>query len=55
MARPRAYNHDIRCPHCGSNWTPKDGRSRRKQTYRRSARALHSPQALNLADQDAML
>ncbi len=28
MARPRAYNHDIRCPHCGSNWTPKDGRSR---------------------------
>ena len=25
MARPRAYNHDIRCPHCGSNWTPKDG------------------------------
>ena len=34
MARPRAYRHDFRCPHCGSNWTPKDGRSRGKQTYR---------------------
>ena len=34
MARPRTYNHDIRCPHCGSNWTPKDGHSRGKQTYR---------------------
>ena len=34
MPRPRAYNHDIRCPHCGSNWTPKDGHSRGKQTYR---------------------
>ncbi len=34
MARPRAYNHDVRCPRCDSNWTPKDGRSRGKQTYR---------------------
>ena len=34
MARPRTYRHDLRCPHCGSNWTPKDGRSRGKQTYR---------------------
>ena len=35
MARPRAYHHDgLRCPHCGSNWTPKDGHSRGKQTYR---------------------
>lgn len=34
MARPRVYRHDMRCPHCGSNWTPKDGRSRGKQTYR---------------------
>ena len=32
MARPRAYRHDFRCPHCGSNWTPKDSRSRGKQT-----------------------
>ena len=31
--RPR-IPHDLRCPHCGSNWTPKDGRSRGKQTYR---------------------
>ena len=34
MARPRTYHHDQRCPHCGSNWTPKDGHSRGKQTYR---------------------
>ncbi len=34
MARPRAYNHYIRCLHCGSNWTPKDGHSRGRQTYR---------------------
>ncbi len=34
MARPRAYHHSQRCPHCASNWTPKDGRSRGKQTYR---------------------
>ena len=24
----------MRCPHCGSNWMPKDGRSRGKRTYR---------------------
>ena len=34
MARARTYRHDLRCPHCGSNWTPKDGHSRGKQTYR---------------------
>lgn len=34
MARSRTYRHDLRCPHCGSNWTPKDGHSRGKQTYR---------------------
>ena len=32
MARARTYHHDIRCPHCGSNWTPKDSHSRGKQT-----------------------
>lgn len=30
----RAYRHDLRCPHCGSNWMPKYGTSRGKQTYR---------------------
>ena len=30
----RVYRHDLRCPHCGSNWLPKYGRSRGKQTYR---------------------
>ena len=30
----KAYRDDIACPHCGSNWTPKDGHSRGKQTYR---------------------
>ncbi len=34
MPRPRSYRHDIRCPHCGSNWMPKDGHSYGKQTYR---------------------
>ena len=34
MARARAYRHDMKCPHCGCNWLPKDGRSRGKQTYR---------------------
>lgn len=34
MARSRTYSHDLRCPHCGSNWTPKDGHSRGKQTHR---------------------
>ena len=34
MAGQRAYRHDMRCPGCGSNRMPKDGRSRGKQTYR---------------------
>ena len=24
MARGRVYRHDVRCPHCGSNWMRKD-------------------------------
>ena len=34
MARPRVYRKDQQCPRCGSNWLPKYGRSRGKQTYR---------------------
>ena len=34
MTTPRAYRDDMQCPHCGSNWLPKDGTSRGKQTYR---------------------
>jgi len=34
MAATRVYRHDLRCPHCGSNWCPKDGHSRGKQTFR---------------------
>ena len=34
MARPRTYRHDLRRPHCGSNWLPRYGRSQGKQTYR---------------------
>ena len=30
----RVYRHDMRCPHCGSNWLPKYGSSRGRQTYR---------------------
>ena len=30
----RAYRDDMQCPHCGSNWLPKAGLSRGKQTYR---------------------
>ena len=30
----RVYRHDLRCPHGGSNWLPKDGHSRGKQTSR---------------------
>ena len=30
----RVYRYGRRCPHCGSNRTLKDGRSRGKQTYR---------------------
>ena len=33
MAAARSYRDDLQCPHCGSNWLPKDGRSRGK-TYR---------------------
>ena len=34
MAAARSYRDDLQRPHCGSNWLPKDGRSRGKQTYR---------------------
>ena len=35
MARPRACRHDIRCPHCGGQWMPKDGTiPQGRQTYR---------------------
>ena len=33
MARPRVYRHDVRCPECGSNWMPKDGKSQGRQVY----------------------
>ena len=26
MAAARSYRDDLQCPHCGSNWLPKDGR-----------------------------
>ena len=34
MAQRRAYRDGEQCPRCGSNWLPKYGRSRGKQTYR---------------------
>ena len=34
MARERAYRHDIRCHHCGSNWIPKDGHTYGRQVYK---------------------
>ena len=34
MTWARVYRHDLRCPRCGSNWTPRDGHSRGKQTCR---------------------
>jgi len=34
MAAARSYRDDLQRPHCGSNWLPKNGRSRGKQTYR---------------------
>ncbi len=34
MAQPRVYRDGIQCPRCGSNWLPKYGSSRGKQTYR---------------------
>ena len=33
MARERAYRHDVRCRHCGSNWMPKDGHTRGWQVF----------------------
>ena len=30
----KAYRDDMQCPRCGSNWLPKAGLSRGKQTYR---------------------
>ena len=33
MVRARAYHHDVRCPHCGSNWMRKDGWPKGKQRY----------------------
>lgn len=34
MARERVYRHDVRCRRCGSNWMPKDGRTRGHQVYK---------------------
>ena len=34
MAGKRAYRYDMQCPRCGSNWLPKYGPARGKQTYR---------------------
>jgi transposase-like protein len=35
MAAARIYRHQVRCPHCGSNWVRKYGRSALgKQRYR---------------------
>ena len=34
MAKPRVYRDDMQCPRCGSNWLPKYGHFRGKQTYR---------------------
>jgi len=34
MAAARSYHDDLQCPHCCSNWLPKDGHSRGKQTCR---------------------
>jgi transposase-like protein len=34
VAQRRAYRDGQQCPRCGSNWLPKYGRSRGKQTYR---------------------
>ena len=32
----RVYRNDLRCPHCGSNWMPKDGTSQGRRVYHRS-------------------
>ena len=34
MVRKRVYRDDMQCPRCGSNWLPKYGNSRGRQTYR---------------------
>ena len=34
MVRKRVYRDDMPCPRCGSNWLPKYGNSKGKQTYR---------------------
>ena len=34
MTKPRAYRDGMQCRRCGSNWLPKMGLSRGKQTYR---------------------
>ena len=33
MAAARSYRDDLQCPHCGSNWLPKDGHSKGRQVY----------------------
>ena len=35
MARPRVYRQGVRCPECGSNRMPKDGKSQGRQVYHR--------------------
>ncbi len=46
MVRQRAYREDMQCPRCGSNWLPKYGRSRGKQTLslRSLSVSLHTRQ-----------
>ena len=34
MARERIYRDNVKCRHCGSNWMPKDGRTRGQQVYK---------------------
>ena len=57
MARERAYRHDIRCRHCGSNWMPKDGHTRQASSQVRGLQAEvrggRSAAALPGADQAA--
>ena len=49
MARERAYRHDIRCRHCGSNWMLKDGRTRGRQVYKRGdCKRKHTADAARL-------
>lgn len=46
MARPRSYRHDVRCPHCGSNWMVKNGKANGKQTFRcNECHHRHTPDA----------